>query len=392
MTHRPPAALRSLPELRAAIDALDLRILSLLDERARVAAEIGEHKRAAQPDAPFHAPAREREVIARLEAHGAGPFPRAAVRAVFQEIMSACLSLERPLRVAFPGPEGSFSHQALKFQFGLSAHPVAHRSIAAVFDAVEAGRADYGVVPVESASEGAVDSTLDAFLDRSVRVVGEILLPHLLSLLAHHDLEPARIARVYGQDESLREAGAWLDAHLAGAARVATPTGTEAARLAREDPEGAAVAPDVVARLFDLRVAEERIQSAASGATRYWVLGRKPAARTGRDRTSIVVSVKDGPGVLLRMLEPFALRGINLSRIESRPAPRRAWEYVFFLDLDGHETDEPVAAALAEVHAASAGLRLLGSYPRAELAEQGAGSALSPGAAAEPGERLPQGT
>jgi chorismate mutase/prephenate dehydratase len=288
------------------------------------------------------------------------------VRAVFQEIMSACLSLERPLRVAFPGPEGSFSHQALTFQFGLSAHPVPHRSIGAVFDAVEAGRADYGVVPVESASEGAVDSTLDAFLERSIRVVGEILLPHQLSLLAHHDVAPERVARVYGQEDSLREASGWLDAHLADAVRVTAPSGTEAARLAREDPDGAAVAPDVVARLYDLRVAEERIQAGTSGATRYWVLGRNPAAPTGRDRTSIVVSVKDGPGVLLRMLEPFARRGINLSRIESRPAPRRAWEYVFFLDLDGHEADEPVASALAEVHVTSAGLRVLGSYPRAE--------------------------
>lgn len=366
-----PAAPRSLPELRAAIDALDLRILALLDERARIAAEVGERKRLAQPDASFHAPAREREVIARLEANAAGPFPRTAVRAVFQEIMSACLSLERPLRVAFPGPEGSFSHQALTFQFGLSAHPVAHRSIVAVFDAVEAGRADYGVVPVESASEGAVDSTLDAFLERSVRVVGEILLPHQLSLLTHHDVAADRVARVYGQEDSLREAGAWLDAHLAGAARVAAPSGTDAARLAREDPDGAAVAPDVVARLYDLRVAEERIQAPTSGATRYWVLGRSAPAPTGRDRTSIVVSVKDGPGVLLRMLEPFAGRGINLSRIESRPAPRRAWEYVFFLDLDGHEADAPVASALAEVHAASAGLRVLGSYPRAELVEPG---------------------
>lgn len=374
MPDSPPSAARGLPELRAAIDALDLRILALLDERAGVATEIGELKRLAQPDATFHAPAREREVLARLEALATGPFPRAAVRAVFQEIMSACLSLERPLQVAFPGPEGSFTHQALRLQFGLSAHPVPHRSIGAVFDAVEAGRVDYGVVPVENATEGAVDSTLDAFLERSVRVVGEILLPHELSLLVHGDLEPAQVARIYGQDESLAAARAWLDGHLPGAARVAAPGSAAAARLAREDPEGAAIAPDVVARLFDLRVAEERIQAATSGATRYWVLGMRPAGRTGRDRTSIVVSVKDGPGVLLRMLEPFARRGINLSRIESRPAPRRAWEYVFFLDLDGHEADEPVASALAEVHTASAGLRILGSYPRAEGAEP-AGSA-----------------
>ncbi len=371
---------RSLQDLRAAIDDLDRRLLALLDERARIAIEIGEHKRAAQPDAPFHAPAREREVIARLEALSTGPFPRGAVRAVFQEIMSACLSLERPLRVAFPGPEGSFSHQALKFQFGLSAHPVAHRSIAAVFASVEAGRADYGVVPVESATEGAVDSTLDAFLDSPLRIVAEILLPMQLSLLVHHDLEPARIARAYGQAEALEDARTWLEANLPAAARIATSSGTEAARLAREDAEGAAVAPDVAARLFDLRVAEERIQGPTGNATRYWVLGRKGAQPTGRDRTSIVVSVKDGPGVLLRILEPLARRGINLSRIESRPARRQAWEYVFFLDLDGHESDPEVASALDEVRAASAGLKLLGSYPRVD-GDRSGGPLTAPAAA-----------
>jgi chorismate mutase/prephenate dehydratase len=356
---------RPLPDLRAAIDALDVRILDLLNERARVAAEVGEYKRAAQPDAPFHAPAREREVLARLEALATGPFPREAIRPVFQEIMSACLSLERPLRVAFLGPEGAFSHQAVKHQFGLSAQPVAQRAIAAVFHAVEAGQADYGVVPVENATEGAVDATLDAFLDSPLRVVAEILLPFQLSLLVHHEVEAPGVARVYGHAEALRLAGAWLAAHVRDAAQVVASSATEAARLAREDPGGAAVAPDVVAKLYDLRVAAECIQDAGAGATRFWVLGRTAAAPSGNDRTSVVVSVKDSPGVLLRVLEPLARRGISLSRIESRPAPRRAWEYVFFLDLDGHAADEPVAAALAEVERASAGVKLLGSYPKA---------------------------
>ena len=361
---RPTRDPGQLPELRARIDALDERILGLLNERARVAAEIGEVKRSLQPDAPFHAPAREREVIARLEAMNAGPFPREAIRAVFQEVMSACLSLERPLRVAFPGPEGAFSHQAVKHQFGLSAQPVPQRAISAVFHAVEAGQADYGVVPVESATEGVVDPTLDAFLESPLRVVAEILLPLELALLCHPDVEPAAVQRVYGPAESLARAGEWLSAHLAQAARIVAPSAAEAARLAREDPEGAAVAFDVAARLFDLRVAVEGIQGAGGEATRFWVLGRRPAPPTGRDRTSIVVSVKDSPGVLLRVLEPLARRGINLTRIESRPAPRRAWAYVFFLDLDGHADDAAVAGALEEVGRATAGVKLLGSYPR----------------------------
>lgn len=360
------SSLPDLAALRSRIDAIDEQVLALLNERARIAAEVGECKRALQPDAPFHAPARERQVLARLEALNAGPFPKEAIRAVFQEIMSACLSLERPLRVAFLGPEGAFSHQAVKHQFGLSAHPVPQRSISAVFHSVEAGQADYGVVPVESATEGVVDPTLDAFLDSALRVVGEILLPLELALLTHHDVELCAVLRVYAHPESLRHADAWLAAHLSRTSHVVASSAMEAARLAREDPEGAAVAPDVVAKLFDLRVAAEGVQGAGADATRFWVLGRKPPGPTGRDRTSLVVSVKDRPGVLLHILEPLARRGINLTRIESRPARRRAWEYVFFLDLDGHEGDEPVASALREIEQESAGLKLLGSYPKAE--------------------------
>ena len=362
----PNAPPRDLKQLRGLIDAIDQRILELLNERAAIAAEVGDYKRTSQPGGAFHAPSREREVLARLEALNTGPFPSEAIRAVFQEIMSACLSLERPLRVAFLGPEGAFSHQAVKHQFGLSAHPLPQRSIAAVFHAVEAHQSDYGVVPVENATEGVIDATLDAFLESPLRIIGEILLPLELALLVHHDVEPANVLRVYGQAESLRHAEGWLAANLPSAARVVASSAVEAARLTREDLDGAAVAPDVVAKLFDLRVAAESIQDAGSEATRFWVVGAKSQPPTGRDRTSLVVSVKNSPGVLLRVLEPLARRGIDLSRIESRRARRRTGEYVFFLDLDGHERDERVAAALTEVEQASAGLKLLGSYPKAE--------------------------
>jgi chorismate mutase / prephenate dehydratase len=365
---RPPT--RSLPELRALIDALDEQLLTLLNERARIAAEVGDQKRAAQPDAPFHVPSREREILARLEARNEGPFPTSAIRPVFREIMSACLSLERPLRVAFLGPEGAFSHQAVKYQFGLSAQALAHRTIAAVFHAVEGSQADYGVVPVESATQGTVDPTLDAFLESPLRIVAEILLPPQLALLLHHDVEQGHVERVYGQPELLAQCGRWLAANLPRATQVAAPAATEAARLAREDSGGAAVAPEVAARLFDLKVSAEGIEDAGSDATRFWVLGRTPSTTTGNDRTSVLVSVKDSPGVLLHVLEPLARRGINLTRIESRPTGRRAWEYAFFLDLTGHEADAPVAEALAEVRQVAAGVRVLGSYPQARPIER----------------------
>jgi chorismate mutase/prephenate dehydratase len=370
----PPALPRELAELRAAIDRIDAELLRLLNDRARIAAEVGEVKRRAAPDMPFHAPAREREVLSRLERLNPGPFPTGAIRAVFQEIMSACLSLERPLRVAFLGPEGTPAHQAMNHQFGASAQPIPQRSIQAVFRAVEAGHADYGVVPVENATQGVVDPTLDAFLESTLRVVSEILLPFELSLLLHGDAEPGHLAHVYAPAESFPQAEAWLGAHAPAAAHVATASFAEAARLAREDPDGAAVAPDVVARLFDLRVAAEAIQ-AGGEATRFWVLGKKPAQRTGLDRTSLVVSVEDSPGVLLRVLEPLARRGINMTRIESRPAPRRAWEYVFFLDLDGHETDEPIAAAIRDIQSSKVEVKLLGSYPRGQATVPGAPTA-----------------
>jgi chorismate mutase / prephenate dehydratase len=365
-TDPPAQPVAGLTELRARIDAVDERILDLLNERARIASEVGELKRAAQPQAPFHAPTREREVVARLEAMNGGPFPPSSIRPVFQEIMSACLSLERPLRVAFLGPEGTSSHQAAKYQFGLSAQVLPERSIPAVFRAVERALSDYGVVPVENATEGIVDSTLDAFLESPLRVVAEILLPADEALLLRHDLDPSLVKRVYALPEAFTRCQAWLRVHLPHATPIVASSTTEAARLAREDGEGAAVASELTAQLFELKVAAASIQDLASDATRFWVLGRTPSASTGWDRTSLVVTAKDSPGVLLHLIEPLARRGVNLTRIESRPTRRRAWEYAFFLDLDGHERDEQVAAALEEMARASAGIKLLGSYPKAE--------------------------
>ncbi len=362
----PPPANSGLAGLRVRIDDVDERILGLLNSRAELAAEVGELKRTLQPEAPFYAPAREREVLARLASLNPGPFPTKALRPVFQEIMGACLSLERPLRVAFLGPEGTFSHQAANYQFGLSVLSMPQGAIPAVFQAVERGQADYGVVPVENATEGAIDSTLDTFIESPLRIVAEILLPVDLALLAHHDMELPRIRRVYSHPQPLGQCQRWLVTHLPGATQIAASSTIEAARLAREDAEGAAVASELASKLFDLRVAAESIQDLGSNATRFWVLGRTPIARTGRDHTSLVVTVKDGPGALLHLLEPMAKRGLNLTRIQSRPTRRKAWEHAFFLDVEGHEEDEVIAAVLAELREVAASVKLLGSYPQAQ--------------------------
>jgi len=355
----------SLPGLRNAIDALDDEVLALLNRRAGLAAEVGRLKAEAAPETLFHAPKREREVLARLEAANPGPFPSAAIRTVFQEIMSACLSLEKPLRVAFLGPEGTFTHLAARHQFGGSCQSLPQGTIPAVFQAVERGRADYGVVPVENATEGAVDSTLDAFLDSPLRICAEILLPVDQALLLRPGLDLGSVRRVYSHPQALGQCRRWLEANLSRADRIEAPSTSEAARLAREDAEGAAVASELAAELFGLQVAEPRIQDLAANATRFLVLGRKPSDPTGWDRTSLVVLAQDGPGALLRLLEPLARRGLNLSRIQSRPTRRRVWEYAFFLDVEGHADDAPLAAALADLKGVCASLKVLGSYPRA---------------------------
>ncbi|WP_243384380.1 prephenate dehydratase [Geothrix alkalitolerans] len=355
----------SLPGLRQAIDAVDDQVLVLLNRRAALAAEVGRLKAAAAPDALFHAPAREREVLARLEAASAGPFPAPAVRTVFQEIMSACLSLEKPLRVAFLGPEGTFTHLAARHQFGGSGQALPQGTIQAVFQAVERRRADYGVVPVENATEGAVDSTLDAFLDSSLAICAEILLPVDQALLLRPDLDLGGVRRVYSHPQALGQCRRWLEAHLPGADRIEAPSTSEAARLAREDAEGAAVASELAADLFGLRVAETKIQDLAANATRFLVLGPTSAEPTGRDRTTLLAMAQDGPGALLRLLEPLARRGLNLSRIQSRPTRRKLWEYVFFLDVEGHAADPALAEALEELRGVCASLKVLGSYPRA---------------------------
>lgn len=355
----------SLPGLRQAIDAVDDQVLALLNRRAALAAEVGRLKAAAAPEAPFHAPAREREVLARLGAANPGPFPGEAVRTVFQEIMSACLSLEKPLRVAFLGPEGTFTHLAVRHQFGGACQVLPQGTIQAVFEAAARGAADYGVVPVENATEGAVESTLDAFLDSPLRICAEILLPVDQALLLRPGLGLPEVRRVYSHPQALGQCRRWLEARLPQADRIEAPSTSEAARLAREDAEGAAVASELAAELFGLRVAEARIQDLAANATRFLVLGPKAAEPTGRDRTSLLVMAQDGPGALLRLLEPLARRGLNLSRIQSRPTRRKLWEYAFFLDVEGHAEDAPMKEALADLRTASASLSVLGSYPRA---------------------------
>ena len=352
-----------LPDLRSAIDHIDDEILRLLNERARLVGQVAELKERMQ--VPFYVPSRERAIVDRLAGTNAGPFPTEAIRPVFQEIFSACLSLEKTVRVAYLGPEATFTHMAVKRQFGLSARGIPMGTIAGVFDEVARGLADFGVVPVENSTEGVVNHTLDTFLVSELRISAEILLAVDHCLLFRAGVELGDLERVYSHPQGLAQCRRWLSANLPRASLIEAPSTAEAARLARDDARGGAVASELAAKLYDLVVARRGIADVAQNLTRFLVIGTQQADATGRDRTSILLELGDQPGILYRVLEPFARSGLNLSKIESRPSRRRPWEYVFFIDIDGHEHDAGLAAALAEVGKATS-LKVLGSYPRAE--------------------------
>jgi chorismate mutase/prephenate dehydratase len=350
-----------LGELRRRIDAVDDEILRLLNSRAELAIEVGKVKKGEKLG--FHVPNREREILERLGAQNPGPFPADAVRTVFKEIISASVGLQAPVRVAFLGPKATYSHLAAMQQFGLSAELMPQSSIAAIFDEVEKGRSLYGVVPVENSTEGVVTHTLDTFVESDLKIGAEILLPISHDLLSRTGTISG-IQKVYSHPQALGQCRKWLAANLPGIPLVDVGSTALAAQIAGSDPNAAAVASEFAGSLYDLKVVQHRIEDQAHNVTRFLVIGRDLTERSGNDRTSILFSVKDEPGILFRMLEPFARRGINLSKIESRPGRTKAWEYVFFVDLSGHVSDPEVAEAIEELKACCRFVKVLGSYPR----------------------------
>jgi chorismate mutase/prephenate dehydratase len=352
----------SLDDWRSRIDALDEHILDLLNQRARIALQIGELKR--QQALPYFVPEREAQVLERLVGLNGGPLAPDAVRAVWREVLSATRALEHPLPVAFLGPAATFTHQAAVQRFGASAALVPARSIGEVFDAVERGRAEFGVVPVENSTEGSVNVTLDRLLDSDLIITGEVALEiqhHLLSRAG--DL--AEVKAVCSHPQALAQCRQWLAAHLPDVPVEETASTAAAAERARDDAGVAAIASELAARMLAVPVLRRRVEDNPLNTTRFLVLGRHPMPPTGRDKTSIVFSMRNQPGVLYRILQPLAERRINLTKIESRPTKRRPWDYVNFLDFEGHQDEAGVQAALAEIEERCQFLRVLGSYPAA---------------------------
>ncbi len=352
-----------LKKLRGDIDQIDNQILDLLNQRANVVVAVGKEKEGSSPGS-FYVPSREKAIYERLTRQNSGPFPNQAVCKVFREIISASLNLEQPMRVAFLGPQSTFTHQAALTQFGLSAQLVPLKSIPAVFEEVERGRADYGVVPVENSTEGAVNHTLDMFFDSELQMIAEVMLEISHNLLSRSG-DLSQVSKIVSHPQPLAQCRHWLETNVAEVPLLDVASTAAAAQMAADDESVAAIAGDAAAIQYDLHIVKAKIEDNPHNLTRFLVIGKKTPEKSGADKTSIMFSVKDEPGILYRMLEPFSKRGINLAKIESRPMKQKAWEYIFFLDLIGHVDDALIRPAIEELRGHCHFLKVLGSYPLA---------------------------
>ena len=352
-----------LERLRGEIDRLDERLLGLINDRARLARDIGTLK-----VGQAYRPEREAQVLRRIKERNPGPLAAETVALLFREIMSACLALERPTTVAYLGPKGTFSERATVKQFGLAADAMPMPSIDEVFRAVESGAADFAVVPVENSTEGAVGRSLDLMPQTPMQVCGEVVVR-----IHHHLMSKARpkalgdIRRVFSHGQSLAQCHEWLNANLPNAERVAVASNAEAARRAAEEPASAAVAGEMAAEHYKLEILASNIEDEPNNTTRFLVLGDYQPKPSGRDKTSLILSARNRAGAVYEMLTPFATRGVSMTKFESRPSRVALWEYLFFVDIEGHRDDGNVADALEEVNRIAGYLKVLGSYPAAVL-------------------------
>jgi len=354
-----------LARLRREIDEIDQEVLRLVSQRARYAQAIGEVKKSAG-QVSFWNPEREAEVLQKVEGANPGPLPGGFLRHWYLELMSACLALEKPLRVAYLGPEGTYTHTAALKYFGSSVGAVSEVSISDVFRRTECGEVDFGVVPVENSTEGIVSHTLDMFLQSPLSICGETLLRihhHLLS----QETKLENIARVYSHPQPLAQCRLWLQRHLPHAECVASSSNAEAVRIAAKEKKAAAIAGKSASEIYGLPIVDSHLEDEPNNTTRFLILGNQRQAPTGKDKTSLLASSHDKPGTLVRLLEPLAKHGISMSKIESRPSKRGLWNYVFFLDIEGHVEEAVLAEALEEMKKASILFKVLGSYPRAQL-------------------------
>ena len=351
-----------LSEVRAQIDSLDQQIQDLITQRANWAQKVRLAKGELKATVDYYRPERESQILRRVLDRNEGPLSNEVLLRLFREIMSACLAQQEPLKVGFLGPEGTFSQQALYKHFGHSTQTLPLASIEEVFQEIESGNADFGVVPVENSGQGTIQSTLDMFLTSKLKICGEVELrvhQHLLSRTGRME----DIERVYSHPQSLAQCKAWLRANLPHAEKIPVSSNAEAARRARVADDCAAIAGETAGYVYGLKVLAGPIEDRQDNTTRFLVIGREFFTPSGHDRTSLLVFVRDQPGALYNVLSPFAKHGVSMNRIESRPAHSGRWQYVFFIDVSGHVDDDNVSKAMSELGEYSSDIVVLGSYP-----------------------------
>ncbi|MDM3872089.1 prephenate dehydratase [Porticoccus sp. W117] len=355
-----------LDALRQQIDGIDKDLLELISKRANCAQQVAEVKQAAGESA-FYRPEREAQVLRKVLEKNQGPLDDEEMARLFREIMSACLALEDPIKVAYLGPEGTFTQQAAIKHFGHSAVTMPMAAIDDVFREVVAGAVDYGVVPVENSTEGVVNNTLDSFLDSNVGISGEVELRIHQHFLVGPNTRPENITRVYSHAQSLAQCRLWLDANYPSIERIAVSSNAEAAKFVKGEWNSAAIAGDMAADLFGLSRLRENIEDRPDNSTRFFIIGREHVPASGDDKTSVIVTAHNQAGALHDLLLPFHDAGIDLTRIETRPSRTTKWNYVFFIDFKGHVDDPVVSQALQQVRDKVADLKVLGSYPKGVL-------------------------
>jgi|TARA_B110001452_G_scaffold45611_1_gene34861 chorismate mutase/prephenate dehydratase len=352
--------------LRDKIDALDVQIMENISQRANFAQQVA-HVKKSLGDTAYYRPEREAQVLRRVMESNSGPLDNEDMARLFRQIMSACLALEQPIKVAFLGPEGTFTQEAALKHFGDGAVAVPMSAIDEVFREVLAGACDYGVVPVENSTEGVISHTLDSFMDSSIKICGEVELRIHHHFMMGENTKKENITRVYSHAQSLAQCRQWLNSNYPNIERIAVSSNADAAKRVQGEWNSAAIAGDMSCELYNLEKLWEKIEDRPDNSTRFLIIGREDIPPSGDDRTSLVVSVRNKPGALYDLLEPFRRYNVDMTRLESRPSRSSKWSYVFFIDFVGHIEDEAVKSVLAELASDVADLKILGSYPRAVL-------------------------
>jgi chorismate mutase/prephenate dehydratase len=355
-----------LKAIREQIDSVDTRIQDLINERAACAQKVAEIKIAAGETEHFYRPEREAQILRTIEARNKGPLGGKEMARLFREIMSSCLALERPLKVGFLGPAGTYNHVAAIKHFGAAVEQLPVDNIEDIFRVVESGQAHFGVVPIENSTEGVITHTLDLLLNSSLSICGEVDLRIQHNLISN-ETRHEDIHKVFSHQQSLAQCRRWLDEHLPGVEQYAVRSNAEAVRLCEKEQGSAAIAGAMASEIYGVPILDADIEDEPNNTTRFIIIGKDAVLPSGNDRTSFLVTTNNKPGALFKLLEPLASRGIGMSKIESRPSRRGVWEYVFFIDIEGHKDDANVAEALHEIEHETAMVRILGSYPKAVL-------------------------